>query len=133
MLTDSVGSDRGQEGPLTQGEGDSTIFWGDDQGLVVMVWDGMLPGEQERAKKIISGEEDWIIWRVKPTKGEQGERSRGSGNCQETTVFLEQFGTRLEDIQPRGSKDQRTSQSMSRRVHEEKRMVPHKRHQDSGL
>ena len=63
MLTDSGGSDRGQEGPSpTQGEGDSTIFSGDDQGPVVMVWDGMFPGEQEREKEIISGEEDWIIW-----------------------------------------------------------------------
>jgi hypothetical protein len=49
------------------------------------VWDGMFPGEQERVKKIISGEEDWIIWRVKTTKGEQGEWSGGSGNGQTTT------------------------------------------------
>ena len=39
------------------------------------VWDGMFPGEQERVKKIISGEEDWIICRVKPVKGKQGDRS----------------------------------------------------------
>jgi hypothetical protein len=32
-----------------------------------MVWDGMLPGEQENAKKIVSDEDDWIIWWVKPT------------------------------------------------------------------
>ncbi len=104
MLTDSGGPDRGQEGSSpTQGEGDSTIFSGDDQGPVVMVWDGMLPGEQERAKEIINGEEDWIIWWVKSAKGEQGERSGGSGNGQSSTDFLEQFGTRLEGIQPMGS------------------------------
>ena len=78
-----------------------------------MVWDGMLPGEQERAKTIISGEKDWIIWRVKSTKGEQGEWSGGSGNCQTTTDFLEQFGTRLEEIQPNGPKAQRTSEGRS--------------------
>ena len=79
-----------------------------------MVWDGMFPGEQERVKKIISGEEDWIICRVKPAKGKQGDRSGGSGNCQATTDFLEKFVTRLEDIQPRGPNAQRTSESMSR-------------------
>ena len=53
------------EGPSpTQDEGDTTVFWGDDQGPVLMVWDGMLPGEQERVKTIITGEEDWIVWRV---------------------------------------------------------------------
>ena len=36
----------------------------DNQGPVVIVWDGMLPGEQESAKKIIVDENDWIIWRV---------------------------------------------------------------------
>ena len=61
-LADVVGLDKGQEGSSsTQDEGDATIFWGDDQGPVVMVWDGFLPGEQERAKMIINGEEDWII------------------------------------------------------------------------
>ncbi len=73
-LADAVDLDKGQEGTSpTQDEGDTTIFWGDDQGPVVMVWDGMLPGEQERDKTIISGEKDWIIWRVKPAKSEQGE------------------------------------------------------------
>ena len=52
----------GCEGPSpTQGEGNSSIFWGDNLGPVVMVWDGMLPGEQESAKKTISDEDDWII------------------------------------------------------------------------
>jgi hypothetical protein len=55
------------EGPSpTQGEGNSSVFWGDNQGPVVMVWNGMFPGEQESAKKMISDEDDWIIWRVKP-------------------------------------------------------------------
>ena len=46
---------------LTSGqeERDSPIFWGDNQGPVVMVWDVMLPGEQESAKKIITDEKDW--------------------------------------------------------------------------
>jgi len=48
-----------------QAEKDAPIFWDDNQGPVVMVWDGMLPGEQESAKKIITDENDWIIWRVK--------------------------------------------------------------------
>ncbi len=45
-----------------------------------MVWDGMLPGEQEKTKTIIRGEKDWIIWRTKPEKGEQGDHPGGSGN-----------------------------------------------------
>ena len=62
-LSETVGLDKGQEGSSpTQDEGDTTIFWGDDQGPIVMVWDGTLPGEQESAKTIISGEKDWIIW-----------------------------------------------------------------------
>ena len=44
-----------------QEEGNSAIFWGDNQGPVVMVWDGMLSGEQESAKKIITEDDDWII------------------------------------------------------------------------
>jgi hypothetical protein len=47
------------------GPGNSSIFWGDNQGPVVMVWDGVLPGE-ESAKKIIRDEDDWIICRVQP-------------------------------------------------------------------
>jgi hypothetical protein len=114
-LVDAVGLDKGQEGSSpTQDEGDATIFWTDDQGPVVMVWDGMLPGEQERDKTIISGEKDWIIWRVKSVKGEQGDQSGGSGNCQVITDFLEQFGTRLDDIQQKGPKAQRTSEDRSR-------------------
>jgi hypothetical protein len=46
----------GEGSSSTQGEGNSSIFWGDNQGPVVMVWDGMLPGEQESAKKIITEE-----------------------------------------------------------------------------
>ena len=51
----------GEGSPPTQEKGDSSIFWGDNQGPVVMVWDGMLLGEQESAKKIIADENDWII------------------------------------------------------------------------
>ena len=107
--------DKGQEGSSpTQVDGGATVYWGDDQGPVVMVWDGMLPGEQERAKTIISGAKDWIIWRAKPTKGEQGEQPGGSGNCKATTDFPEQFGTRLDGIQQKGPKAQRTSEGRSR-------------------
>ena len=53
-LSDPSRSDTGHEGSSpTQGEDDSTIFWGDNQGPVVMVWEGMFPGEQESVKKII--------------------------------------------------------------------------------
>jgi hypothetical protein len=31
-----------------------------------MVWDGILPGEQESAKKTIIDEDDWISFRVNP-------------------------------------------------------------------
>ncbi len=59
---DPASRDMGCEGTSpTQREGNSSIFWGDNQGPVVMVWDGMLPGEQESVKKIISDEDDWII------------------------------------------------------------------------
>jgi hypothetical protein len=82
---DPASRDIEYEGPSpTQGEGNSSIFWGDNQGPVVMVWDGMFPGEQESAKKIISDEDDWIIWRVKPPR-----------------------------VEPKGTKAQRTSESSS--------------------
>jgi hypothetical protein len=65
----------GCEGPSpTQEEGNSSIFLEDNQGPVVLVWDGMLSGEQESAKKIITDEDDWIICRVKPPRGDSEER-----------------------------------------------------------
>jgi len=72
-----------------QEERDSPIFWGDNQGPMVMVWDGMLPGEQESAKKIITDEKDWIIWRVNPPLGTLGEKVGTGRQSQETTDFLE--------------------------------------------
>jgi hypothetical protein len=106
------------EGSLpAQEERDWTIFWGDNQGPVVMVWDGMLPGEQESAKKIITDETDWIIWRVKPPRGASGEQVGTDRQSQETTDFLERHGTRLEGIKPKGKKAQRTSENVSRRIH----------------
>ena len=49
---DPVSREKGCERPSpTQGEGNSSIFWDDNQGPVVMVWDGILPGEQESAKE----------------------------------------------------------------------------------
>ena len=48
-LAEVVGTDKGLEGSSpTQDEGGATVYWGNDQGPVVMVWDGMLPGEQEK-------------------------------------------------------------------------------------
>ncbi len=44
-----------------------------------MVWDGLLPGEQESVK-IIRGENDWIIWRVEPPRGEPGDQA-GENVC----------------------------------------------------
>ena len=66
-------------------ERDPSIFWGDNKGPVVIVWDGMLPGEQESADR----------------------------QFQETT-FLEQHGIRLEGTKPKGTKSQRTSENFSR-------------------
>ncbi len=64
---DPMNQDRTGEGCTSkQDEGNSSIFWGDNQEPVVMVWDGMLSGEQESAKRIIAEEDDWIISRVKP-------------------------------------------------------------------
>jgi hypothetical protein len=95
-----------------QAEPDTPIFWGDNHGPVVMVWDGMLPGEQESVKRIITDDEkDWVIWRVKPTRGVLGERV---GTSLETTEFLEKHGTKIEGIRPRGSKTQRTSENTPR-------------------
>ena len=71
-------------------------------------------GEQERSKKIIGGENDWIICRVNPSRGEPEDRTGGPGNGQSTTDFLEQYGTILEGIQPKGPKTQWTSESGSR-------------------
>jgi hypothetical protein len=96
-----------------QEERDSPIFWGDNQGPVVMVWDGMLPGEQESAKKI-TDENDWIIWRVNFPRGVLGEQVGTDWQSQETTDFLEQYGTRLEGIKPKGKKTKRTSENVSR-------------------
>ncbi len=79
-----------------------------------MVWGGILPGEQESAKKIITDEDDWIIWWVKPPRGDSGGREGMDRQSQETTDFLEQHGTRLEGIKPRGKKTQRTSENVSR-------------------
>ena len=94
----------------------------------------MVPREQEKAKTIISDEKDWIIWRTKPVKGEQGEQPGGSGNCQATTDFLEQFGMRLDGIQQKGPKTQRTSEDRSRGGFTRRRGWYHtNRHQDNGL
>ena len=49
---DLMNRDTTGEGAVpTQEAGDSIIFWGDNQGSVVMVWDGMLPGETGECKE----------------------------------------------------------------------------------
>jgi hypothetical protein len=53
-----------------------------------MVWDDMLPEEQEIAKKVISEENDWIIWRVKPNRGRLGEEAEDDRTHQAATAFL---------------------------------------------
>ena len=91
----------------------TTIFWGDDEGSVVMVWDGMTQEEQVLAKTVIREEMDGVIWRMKPTQSKLGEDTVGNRTNQVATVFLEEFGTRLEGVQPRGSKAQRRSENGS--------------------
>ncbi len=76
-------------------KGNSSIFWDDNQGPVVMVWDGMLPGEQS-VKKTITNEDDWIIWWVKPVLNpregtREGERER-VGNPRRSPTFLNDTG-----------------------------------------
>jgi hypothetical protein len=76
---------RGKGSSSAQGEGNSSIFWDDNQGPVVMVWDGILPGEQESAKEIITDEDDWINWRVKPPRNDSGDRVGTDRKSQEIT------------------------------------------------
>ena len=114
-LADPTNRDTTGEGSVSNQEArGSPIFWGDDQGPVVMVWDGMLPGEQESAKKIIADEDDWIIWRVKPSRRATGDPGGTDRQSKVTTDFLEQYGTKLEGIKPKGNKARRTSENVSR-------------------
>ena len=78
-----------------------------------MVWDGMKQKEQEIAKTVISREKDWVIWRMKPTQIKLVEDSTGDRIHQTETVFLEEFGGRLEGEQSRVSKSQRKSENWS--------------------
>ena len=91
----------------------TTVFSGDDQGPVVMVWDGMTQEEQLIARTVMSRQKDWVIRRMKPTQSKLGEDATGDRIHQEETAFLEGFGTRLQGIQPRGSKSQRKSENGS--------------------
>jgi hypothetical protein len=74
----------------------------------------MPPGKQESAKKIITDENDWIIWLVKPPRGVSGKQVGTDRQSQETTDFLERHGTRLKGIKPKGEKTLRTSENVSR-------------------
>jgi hypothetical protein len=99
--------------PRDSEETTNTVFWGDDEGPLVMVWDGMTQEEQVIAQTVISGEKDWIIWRMKQTQNKLGENTVRDRIHQEATVFLEEFGTRLEGAQDQGSKSQRRSENGS--------------------
>ncbi len=66
----------------------ATIFWGDDKGPAVMVWDDMTKEEQVLAKTVIREEKDWVIWRMKPTQSKLGEDATGNRTHQEATTFL---------------------------------------------
>jgi hypothetical protein len=52
-----------------------------------MVWDGMTPEEQEIAKTVISGEKDWVIWRMKPAQIKPGEDAAEDRIHQASTAF----------------------------------------------
>ena len=107
------GEDEGSPLPRDSEATTTTVFWGDDEGPVVMVWDGMTQEEQVIAQTVISGEKDWVIWRTKPTQSKPGENAAGDRIYQEATVFLEEFGTKLEGAMPRGSKSQKRSENGS--------------------
>jgi hypothetical protein len=96
-------ADGGGERCLRIGEKGRIGILGEDEGQVVMVWDGMTQEEQVIAKTVTSGEKDWVIRRMKPTHSKLGEDATGDQIHQEETVFLEEFGTRMEGVQPRGS------------------------------
>ncbi len=104
------GGGEGSPPPRDSEETTTTVFWGDDEDPVVMVWDGMTQEEQVIAQTVISGEKDW---RMKPTQGKLGENATGDRIHQGATVFLDEFGTRLEGVHPRGSKSQRRSENGS--------------------
>jgi hypothetical protein len=86
------------------------VFWGDNEGPGLKVWDGMTQEEQVIAQTVISGEKDWVIWRTKPTQSKLGENVAGYRIHQEATSFLEEFGTRLEGALPRGSQSPKKGQ-----------------------
>jgi hypothetical protein len=120
---ESAGREERQPREKMEGEGEgsppprdsetttTTVFWGDDEGPVVMVWNGMTQKEEVISQTVISGEEDWVIWRIKPTQSKLGENAAGDRIHQEATVFLEEFGTRLERALSRGSKSQKGSEN----------------------
>jgi hypothetical protein len=59
------GEDEGSPPPRDSEETTTTVFWSDDEGPVVMVWDGMTQEEQVIAQTVISGEKDWVIWTLR--------------------------------------------------------------------
>jgi hypothetical protein len=70
------GEDEGTPPPRDREETTTTVFWVDDEGPVVMVWDDMTQEEQVIAQTVISGEKDWVVWRTKPTQSKQKVRKR---------------------------------------------------------
>ncbi len=69
------GEDEGSPPPRDSEETTTTVFWVDDEGPVVMVWDDMTQKEQVIAQTVINGEKDWVIWRTKPTQSKPGENA----------------------------------------------------------
>jgi hypothetical protein len=82
----------GEGSVSNQEERDSPIFCGNNQGPVVMVWDGMLPGEQQSAKKIITDKKDWIICRVKPNEVTWESKWERTGNPRRPLTFSNGMG-----------------------------------------
>jgi hypothetical protein len=71
------GEDEGSPPSRDSEETTTTVFWGDDEGPVVMVWDDMTQEVQVIAQTVISGEKDWVIWRTKLTRSKPGENAAG--------------------------------------------------------
>ncbi len=55
------GEGEGSPPPRDTEETLTTVFWGDDEGSVVMVWDDMTQEEQVIVQTVISGEKNWVI------------------------------------------------------------------------
>jgi len=109
------GEDVGSPPPRDSEETTTTVFWGDDEGPVVMVWDGMTQEEQVIAQTVISGEKDWVIWRTKPTRGPNPPRSNGLP-C---GVWYEARGSNVSRVKV----PKKIRKRVRRRLHKKERLV----------